>query len=136
MFIRYMVHTEEGTVFTAKICSVDVGKHYRKQLKRKSKVKYKRENRRILQPTETKKWSTKLPTRISGKELNTDEFFRLKMIRFYKSSDMKHLNHCVNTCTFSCNILKHFYKRCIFMFYKILNTKNYLSCTALTEWYF
>jgi len=43
-----MVHTEEGTAFTAKIYSMDVGKHYMKQLKRKSKVKYKRENRRIL----------------------------------------------------------------------------------------
>jgi hypothetical protein len=43
-----MVHTEEGTVFTAKIYSMGVGKHCRKQLKRKSKVKYKRENQRIL----------------------------------------------------------------------------------------
>jgi len=48
MFVRYMVHTEEGTVFTAKIYSMGVGKHCRKQLKRKSKVKYKRENQRIL----------------------------------------------------------------------------------------
>jgi len=43
-----MVLTEEGTVFTAKIYSMAVGKHFRKQLKRKSKVKYKRENQRIL----------------------------------------------------------------------------------------
>ena len=48
MFVRYMEHTEEGTVFTAKIYSMGVGKHCRKQLKRKSKVKYKRENQRIL----------------------------------------------------------------------------------------
>jgi hypothetical protein len=43
-----MPHTEEGTVFTAKIYSMGVEKHCRKQLKRRSKVKYKRENQRIL----------------------------------------------------------------------------------------
>jgi len=48
MFVRYMVHTEERTVFTAKIYSTGVGKHCRKQMKRKSKEKYKRENQKIL----------------------------------------------------------------------------------------
>jgi len=43
-----MVHTEGGNVFTADIYAMGVGKHCRKQLKRKSKVKYKGENQRFL----------------------------------------------------------------------------------------
>jgi hypothetical protein len=48
MFIKYMLHAEGGTVFTGKIYSMGVGKHCRKQLNRKPKVKYKEEDQRIL----------------------------------------------------------------------------------------
>jgi hypothetical protein len=64
LFISCMAHTEERTVYTMKIHTTGKEKRYTKQLKRSWRRICRRENRKILWPTEIMKWSSNFRKKI------------------------------------------------------------------------